>query len=144
MKMPRYFYSVTSHSLPIDSSVDKFYEISIDDINYFALFSTTLNPSSEITEFAGYAAALEDYYFQNKDKYSETYTHLTSSGDGKRILCTSIQLVLLEKEFRNYGINGNSLKLYEKYINDYQRQIEHNQLIYAKYAEDMHDSNKTL
>ena len=111
------------------------YKISIDDINYLALFATTLKPLPEVTEFGGYAAALEDYYLQNSDSYSESYHKLISSSEGKTLLCIVIQLELLQKQFKKSGLDEINLQLYMKYIKEYQHQIELNQSMFTEYSE---------
>ena len=100
--------------------------MSIDDINYLVSFALTLEPLPEVTDAFGYAAALEEYYAQNEDKYSEDYKQLISTIDGKTFLCTAIQLALLEKKFKSSGIDERSLQVYEKYIEQYQKLLEYN------------------
>ena len=112
---------------PDDIGSETEYKISIDDINYLSLFATTLEPLPEVTESIGYVAALNNYYSQNTDDYSECYHNLVSSSYGKTFLNTSVQLELLEKQFRKSGLNENSLQAYEKTIQDYQHQVEFNQ-----------------
>lgn len=132
MGKENYFFVKSNHNVELNSSDTELHEINVDDINYLALFATTLEPLPEVTEFNGYAAALEDYYLKNSDMHSDCYHNLVASSDGKMFLCTTIQLVLLEKQFRTSGLNENNLQSYAKCIKDYQHQIEFNQSMYMK------------
>lgn len=132
------FFVKPNYNVESNSSDIELYEINIDDINHLALFATTLEPFPEETEFSGYAAALEDYYLKNSDEYSDCYHKLVSSSYGKTFLCTTIQLVLLEKQFRTAGLNETDLQSYTNCINDYQHQLKFSQSMY------MEDNNKNL
>ena len=116
----------------LESDNDTVYQININDIYYLSLLATTLKPLPEITENIGYAVALDEYYSQNADNYSECYHNLISSSDGKIFLCTSIKLMLLEKQFKNFGINEKNLQAYKIAIQDYQHQIEFNKSMFTE------------
>ena len=141
MEKENYFFVKSNHNVELNSSDTELHEINVDDINYLALFATTLEPLPEVTEFYGYAAALEDYYLKNSDIHSDCYHNLVASSDGKMFLCTTIQLVLLEKQFRTSGLNENNLRSYAKCIKDYQHQIEFNQ---SMYMEDINNNLNTI
>ena len=123
-----YFFVKPDKVLDVDNN--EVYKISLDDINHISLFATTLEPLPEVTEFNGYTLALNDYYSKNIDDYSESYHNLVSSSFGKEFLSNSIQLALLEKQFRENGLSENGLKAYEKCIQDYQSQLDYNQSMF--------------
>lgn len=121
---------------PIENkfSLNKFdlvYEINVDDVNALALFATTLNPKPEITEWFGYSAALATYYSQNDNELKDSYLKLVSDTRGSEFLCTSILLCLLEKDFRENGINENSIEKYNHVVEVYKKQLDYSNLVYG-------------
>ncbi len=129
-----YFYIKPDKVLEVDNN--EVHKVSIDDINHISLFATTLEPLPEVTEFNGYTLALKEYYSNHIDDYSESYHNLVSSSFGKDFLSTSIQLALLEKQFRDVGLSESSLKAYDKCIQDYKSQLEYNKSMFMDLDKD--------
>lgn len=116
----KYFY-VKSY---LDDSI---YQIHIDDINALALFSITLDPEKEMSEAEKYASALKKYCENSNNGLSKSFSKLVDNAQGKAFLLTTINLFLIEKQFRQKGISD--IKLIERYnriVTEYNKQIEFN------------------
>ena len=121
-----YFYVKPDDSFPPKLPEDLIYTIKIDDINFLALFATTLEPETEIRESYGYAKALYTYFQNHNDvnNLSDCYKKISSNSWGNQFLCTTISLFLLEKELRTNGIREDLINKYNNIAMNYQKQIE--------------------
>lgn len=127
----KYFYVKPYDAKSCGLEEDLIYKLDVDNINVLATFATTLTPLDEITESAGYAAALYDYY-QNNDNYlKDCYSKITADSEGSAFLCTTISLCLFEKDFRERGIIEDNIERYNWDVINYQQQLYSNNQKYA-------------
>lgn len=124
INMKNFFYVIPDQMEELSYSVD------LADINALAAFAVTLSPKSNVTETLGYAMTLFEYYQENDNILKDCYNKLTSSYKGKEFLCSTIQLCLLEKTFRENGIDEHLAKLYNKNLEVYQKQLKLNNDLY--------------
>ena len=123
--MKEYFYVVPEEILGTEDDVKNVYQISVNDINSLAAFALTLEPLPEITEADGYLAALHDFYSSNNNEFSECYRQIVSSHEGRNFLSTITNLQLLKQ--KNSELNGNNSLAFNKYVEEYQKQLALNQ-----------------
>lgn len=72
-------------------------------------------------------AALHEYMINNRDNILfNSYNLLISDSNGKKILCTNIELCLLEKSFREEGATEETIKKYAEVVNKYHNYLEEN------------------
>lgn len=127
----QYFYVKPKDSFPPKLPENTIYKIDIDEINALASFALTLKPIPEITEAFGYVAALSEYSFSKNSMLHKIYEESTANSEGESFLCTTIELCLLEKEFRKDGITKDKIEKYNKAINDYHKQLLYNNAQYS-------------
>lgn len=127
----KYFYVKPDDTMPPRLPADLIYKININDINALALFSTTLDPEPEITEAFGYAAALYTYYSQNNNEFKDCYLKLVSNSRGNEFLCSTIELCLWEKLFRENGISEKMIGKYNRSVEVYKQQLAVNNQMYG-------------
>ena len=123
--MEEYFYVIPEHILETVNDTKNIYQISVNHINSLVAFALTLEPLPEITEAAGYLAALDEYYSNNSNEFSECYKQIISSHEGRNFLNTITNLQLLKQN--NPDLNENSDLAFNKYIEEYQKQVALNQ-----------------
>ena len=112
----RYFY--------LEDGINK---VDLMDIGRLASFALTLEPISEISESLGYAAALYNYMNNNRDHlFFNSYSLINSDSMGRQLLCTNIELCLLEKSFRDDGASKDSIKAYVTVVNNYHSLLDYN------------------
>ena len=71
---------------------------------------------------------------------SDCYKKIESANYGRTFLCVVIDLLLLEKQFRNSRLTEARLTAYSKYIEMYQQEIKFNKTMYNQ--EDVHQRKK--
>ncbi len=119
----KFFYVNSYDNMQPELSDNLIYKLEVEDINSLAAFAITLEPLQAETEPFGYAAALFMHYQKNNDNHKDCYTKLSSSGSGREFLCTTIQLCLFEKTFRENGIHEEMIERYNRVASSYQKQL---------------------
>lgn len=127
MKEKEYFYVVPNGTGLVEE--ENYYAISIDEINSLATFILTLVPSPAITLSFGYEESAFKYFSKNEHHLSECYKRMTSSFEGRRMLCTVIGLLLCERKFRNFGLSEKDLKGYSELIKMYQHDLNNSKIL---------------
>lgn len=136
----KYFYVKSYDAELFGLEEDSINKLDVDDINVLATFATTLTPLDEVTESAGYVAALYDYYQNNDNALKDCYSKITADSEGSAFLCSTINLCLFEKKFRDMGIIEDNIERYNWAITNYQQQLYSNNQKYAN----MQTSQKTI
>lgn len=104
--------------------------IDLMDLSRLASLAITLEPLPEVTEAFGHAAALHEYMDKNRDNFLfNSYNLLISDPRGKELLCSNIELCLLEKSFREKGASEETINAYVKVVNNYHKLLEYNKLL---------------
>ena len=97
--------------------------IPIARVEYFAYLATTLTPMDAFREIDGYTSALWEYMQDRKYQEQQLfydYDKLIHAQMGHTLLCTLTELLLMEKDMRNYGISNDILNRYQTLENEYQ------------------------
>ena len=111
--------------MPIcENDINKAFYIDVDDLDFFAHTATMLEAFNSWSAVDGYNEALFEYMqsikYQNKDLFTK-YDKLIHAQRGSELLKYAIELYLLEKDMKSFGINNllsnkyNSIQI--KYIN---------------------------
>lgn len=94
-----------------------------EQIDRLADLAVRLEPDkSEVVESAKYSSALDSYIRDNNIDDSE-YFHVFNNPFGQIILDDVIKIKLMEKELSNNGTDDESLRLYKKLLEDYEKNI---------------------
>ena len=111
--------------MPIsETDINKAFFIENDDLDFFAHTATMLEPYNSWSVVDVYSEALFEYMqsikYKNKDLFNK-YDKLIHALRGSELLKYCIELYLLEKEMKLYGINFQLSNKYNsiqtKYIN---------------------------
>lgn len=111
--------------MPIsENDINKAFFIDIDDLDFFAHTAIMLEAYNSWSAVDGYSEALFEYMqsikYKNKDLFTK-YDKLIHAQRGSELLKYAIELYLLEKDMKKFGINNLLFNKYNsvqtKYIN---------------------------
>ena len=131
----QYFYAADAETESGRKEIPNIYEISTESIkNLTNYVVNNLEPLARtITEQEGYIDALYEYSQNNKEyPYSDIFDKIKSGSLSRRFFFTNITLSLLEKSFMENGINEKVASTYNKWLEEYNKQLNFSQ---EKYGE---------
>ena len=116
-------------------------EIPVECFNLLSSFALTLDPLPEVRIEFGYAAALEEYFY-NSSQSNPTYDIIKYSPEGREFLCTSIALAISEMNIRDNGLSSENIEKYENVLERYRKQIKLSE-IFVNNTVDYNETSKT-
>ena len=109
-----------------------------NDITELASLALTLKPLPDITEEAGYAAALYEYMNKNSNHLLfDSFNLLYSDSVGKEMLDNYIKLFIIEKSFIMEGAKEDTIRAHNIISNKCSELLQYNRLTFEESASKM-------